>query len=492
MRTSNTRIDYLKRSAAGAVCVVPDVERRKTGIGRETAAVAIVCLGLLCAGVTNGQGPLGREIQSAERAHSEVCPDPPPQTSGSHVFRKAGETFDIPISVADCQPVAFVLHWSNGRNNGSLLNVTFLDSNNQPIYSRGVSVFQTGILEIPFASPDAQPWFAAAAVFSVPATVVIQAVQPFAYPAGISYTVTRRAARMRSRSRETSQAATQPEASTTIQPISVNLPVLDEQVAMKLRTAEGRLLSQGQGSWGATGESVRYKLKELRLPEPRGMEIHGKRQTVEFAYRLTLSGAESRSSQRAGTTPLPSLSKFGLIWLDDAALPAFSLDSQEISTLIYDPSVLRDGAEIAVSNADGSDMYSLVERLKYQPEGQSLTSNVRTNSEREEGTEVVSIRRAVRVIGASRMPLVQIELRTNRPFPPKDSALQLQIGKRFFLNELTGDPTGRTLTLTLTEEIFAELTEGAAIVAFFNKPDRSGFADREVWHFGRLDKSMQR
>lgn len=475
MRISNVRIHLL----AGTGCQASGVGYRINGIGHAAASVALLCFGLLPFSNVFGQEAQGQGIQSPEKAHAQVCPDPPPQTSGSHIFRRLGETFDIPVSVADCQPVALILHWSNGRNNGSLLNVTFLDSNNQPISSQGVSVFQQGVLEVPFASLDAQPWFAAAGVIAVPKTVVIQTVQPFASPAGISYTLTRRAARV---SRSRARAEVQPAAL----PVTARLPVLDAQVAMKLRTAEGRLLLQGQGSWASgNGESVRYKLKEITLPEPREMEIHGRRKTVEFAYRLTIAGAESRGSQPAGTAQVPALSKFGLLWLDDVALPTFSLDSQEISTLIFDRSVLRDGAEISVSNSDGSGMYSLGERLKYQP-------SVQPGKEAEEGNEVVSIRSAVRVIGATRMPLVQIELRTNRPFPPRESALQLQIGKRFFINELTGDYTGRTLTLTLTQEMFAELREGAEIVAFFDKPDRSGFAGRDVWFFGRLDKSRRR
>jgi len=82
-------------------------------------------------------------------------------------------------------------------------------------------------------------------------------------------------------------------------------------------------------------------------------------------------------------------------------------------------------------------------------------------------------------------------LHTNRPFPPREDALQLQIGKRFFLDELTGDFTGRTLTLTLTREMFDELTDGADIVAFFDKPDRSGSAGEAVWCFGKLKKGLQ-
>ena len=353
-----------------------------------------------------------------------------------------------------------------------------------------MSVFQSGRFELPFASLDAQPWFAAGTIVAIPATVVIQTVKPFASPAGLSYTVTRMAARVRSRPRAESQVVAQPTSLSKSEPIFARGPVLDDQVAMKLRTAEGRLLAQGQGSWASgTGEAVRYKLKELKLPEPREMEINGRRETIEFAYRLTISEAAWQSSQQVGTAQLPALSKFGLIWLDDAALPTFSLDSQEVSTLIYDRSVLRDGAQVSVSNSDGSDMRSLAERLKYQPNVQSPTSSVQPGKDREEGNEVVSIRNAVRVIGAARMPLVQIELRTRRPFPLKDSALQLQIGKRFFLNELTGDHTGRTLTLTLTQEMFAELEQGSEIVAFFDKPDRSGFAGPDIWNFGKLDKS---
>lgn len=506
MRISKINIDWSTIEVSPVDCRKAGARCRVAGTGQAAASVGLglLCLGLLCLSSAYGQEIQGQEIQSPEKAHAPVCPDPPPQTSGSHGFRRVGETIDIRISVADCEPIAFVLRWSNGRSNGSSLVVTFLDSMNQPIHSRALSGFLTGTFEFPFASLDSQPWFARGSMVAVPSTIVIQALPPFAPPANISYTLTRKAARVRPRAR----AEVQPVALSKPQPVFSRAPVLDDQVAMKLRTAEGRLLSQGQGSLASgTAELIRYKLEEVALPEPRDMEIHGRRENVEVAYRLTLAGRELRSSQRVGTVRPLSLSKVGLIWLDDAALPAFSTGSEEISTLIYDRSVLRDGAEIAVSGAYGGDIYLLAERLKYQSNVQSPKSSVKTNYESnaqastsnvqsskdgEEGSEVVGIRSAVRVIGATRMPLVQIELRTNRPFPPRDSALQLQIGKRFFLNELTGDHTGRTLTLTLTQQMFAELKQGAEIIAFFDKPDRSGFAGRDVWHFGRLDKGRKR
>jgi hypothetical protein len=68
--------------------------------------------------------------------------------------------------------------------------------------------------------------------------------------------------------------------------------------------------------------------------------------------------------------------------------------------------------------------------------------------------------------------------------------LQLQIGKKVFIEELSGDYTGRKLTLSLTPELFAELKDGDEIVAFFSKPDGNGSADQDVWYFGKLSKTV--
>ena len=388
-----------------------------------------------------------------DKTDAGVCPDPPPQTAGTHRFRQLGEHIEIPITLADCEPVALELSWTNGRNNGSNFNVTFLDNNNRPIYARQISAFMTGVLQFPLTTFDPQPWLGSGSMISIPTTVVIQAVQPFAAPAAISYTVTRKAGRARKR------------------------PALDDSMAMGLRTAPGRLLVKGQSrSPFEAGDPVTFMLEEVALAEPAELELYGRKETVETAFRLTLSGG-------------PSLSRVGLIWIDDAALPVFRRDDASgahvVGALIYDAAVLRDGVSVSVSNSDGSQMYALAERLKLP------ASSPAAQSPPEEGNAVVGIHNAVRVIGATRQPLVQIELRTSRPFPARDTALQLQIGKRFFLNELSGDHSGRTLTLTLTPEMFAELKEGAEIVAFFGKPDRSGFAGDDVWYFGRLEKGRR-
>ena len=98
-----------------------------------------------------------------------------------------------------------------------------------------------------------------------------------------------------------------------------------------------------------------------------------------------------------------------------------------------------------------------------------------------QANEIVQIRSVVRLVGATRIPLVQMELKTSHPFPVREAALHLRIGKKVFMDELSGDYTGRRLTLSLTTGMFEELEDGAEVVAFFEKSD-------DVWSFGNLDK----
>ncbi len=376
----------------------------------------------------------------AEIAKAQECPDPAPQTSGSHLFRHVGETFEIPIALGDCQAIALTLRWSNGRNNGGLLNLTFLDGDDRPLYAKQVSAFMTGVFEFPLV-PVEQQSYGLMSVQSVPALVTVQTAYPFGAPAAFSYTITRANRRPRGRLRG-----------------------IDSRLATSLQTATGRLLSTTSG----------YTLTEVTLPEPRELELSGKRKTVRNAFRILLAPEKVA----AFGNPID------LIWIDDIAVPVFSSGTTS-GALIFDEAVLRNGAEVAVSNLATGRFQSFPERLVYQSRssGGELALS-------EAGNEVVAIKNSARVIGGRRQPLVQMQLRTSRPFPARDSALHLQVGRRLFVDELAGDFTGRTLTLTLTPEMFAELSDGAAIMAYYGKPDGSGSAGNDVWYFGRLNKSV--
>lgn len=85
----------------------------------------------------------------AGAVRAQECPDPAPQTTGLLNFRRLGETLEIPITLGDCQATSITFRWSNGRNNGSLINLTFFDSDDRPLYSNQISAFQTGVIEFP-------------------------------------------------------------------------------------------------------------------------------------------------------------------------------------------------------------------------------------------------------------------------------------------------------------------------------------------------------
>lgn len=164
--------------------------RRFEACQREMGWVAgASLLSLLCSFVAYGQ----------ESKAVIECPDPAPETSGSHNFRRLGETIEIPVTLADCQAVSLELRWSNGRNNGSNFNITFHDTSNRVIYTKQIFGFMTGNFEFPFSSFYTAPYFGSRAMISVPATVTIEAVSPFARPASLSYVLTRSARHPRSK-----------------------------------------------------------------------------------------------------------------------------------------------------------------------------------------------------------------------------------------------------------------------------------------------------
>ena len=375
------------------------------------------------------------------RVLAQECPDPAPQTSGTHSFRRIGETLEIPISLGDCQATSLIVRWSNGRNNGSLIKLTFYDSDDHALYSKQFSTFQTGMREFPLMPVEQQQQYGMMSVSSVPVLVTVQAVYPFGAPAVLHYTIAR-AGRPVGRRRG-----------------------IDSKLASNLQSAPGNALFSASS----------YSLTQLPLPEPRELEVPGRRKTVRNAFRLMLSPATVAAAQNG----------IDLIWIDDIAVPSFR-NGAEVGALIFDEAVLRNGAEISVSDLAANRFQSLAERLNYQARSANRSELAMT----EEGNVVVGIKNVARVIGGRRQPLVQLQLRTERPFPAREKALQLQVGKSLFLDELSGDHTGRNLTLTVTPEMFAELKDGASILAFYGKPDGSSSSGMNVWYFGTLNKSV--
>jgi hypothetical protein len=164
------------------------VKGKREKVTQWSGATLLVLL-LLCINVHGQEKP--RDEKPSDKVNAEACPDPAPETSGSHRFRRLGETIEIPVRLADCQAVSLDLHWANGRNNGSNFRVTFLDNTKRPIFSKHLFGFMTGNFELPFSKFYSRRYFSSRSLITVPESVTIEAVSPFAYPANLSYTVTR-------------------------------------------------------------------------------------------------------------------------------------------------------------------------------------------------------------------------------------------------------------------------------------------------------------
>jgi hypothetical protein len=244
-----------------------------------------------------------------------------------------------------------------------------------------------------------------------------------------------------------------------------------EPAKVNPQVAAGRLVAKGDSNrLIGTDKLVTYKLEEVDLAAPIDLVFRGKSHHLSSVMRLTITS--------------DSIGGAHAIWINDAALTGvFGLGRNAIGVLIYDRSVLADGAEMAVWN--GRELVTLPERLRLPKE---FTATI--DPLVDEGNSIMAMQRGVRISDSVRERIVQIWMRTAREFPTRNAALELQIGKDFFMNELGTGLDGHSLTVIMTASRFEQLRAGADVVAFFIRPDRSGAFGKEIWYFGKLDKSM--
>lgn len=132
---------------------------------------------------------------------------------------------------------------------------------------------------------------------------------------------------------------------------------LNANTMLQLRRMPGRLLAQGSNT-EPTGEvKLRsFILEELNLARAIRVDINGQIVETARAWRLTITGG-----------PFPVRAMPALVWLDDnlAGQGAENPDLSELSVIIFDRALLREGATISVSyDEDDPDRMALPEKLK--------------------------------------------------------------------------------------------------------------------------------
>ncbi len=125
-----------------------------------------------------------------------------------------------------------------------------------------------------------------------------------------------------------------------------------------LRSRPKKLLAKGKNAMPAGLLKLRtYRVEEVALPKAVEVEVRGRNETVQSVILLTIRGG-----------PFPVRALPPVIWIDDVAFEHVqeSQDLRELSTVIYDPSVLREGATISVSyGSDEASRVALPERLTF-------------------------------------------------------------------------------------------------------------------------------
>jgi hypothetical protein len=240
------------------------------------------------------------------------------------------------------------------------------------------------------------------------------------------------------------------------------------------QVVQGKLIAKGDNKNPAGPHKLlTYKLEEVDLPAPIELNVRQRKERFTTALRLTIS---SEAIQGAYA-----------IWLDDFSLPGvFGLGPKAIGTLIYDRSILRDGAVISVQ--DGQGLSSLPDLLKLPPSFKELTK-----PGPQEFNRITGIHSVLRIKGKSRESIVVIEFRALRGLPQGlNDNYYVQIGKRLFSGISCANLTCHSMALQLTAQEFADLRDGDLVAISYgsNIPDHSGGFGARLWYFGLLNKSM--
>lgn len=140
-----------------------------------------------------------------------------------------------------------------------------------------------------------------------------------------------------------------------------NKPSADDTAEMlRLHKMSGKLLARGANQEPTGKLKLRsYILEELTFAKPIQTEIDGQSTEVNRAWRLTIT------SSRFAVRAMPA---FVLIDDNMVGIGVESSDLTQISVIIFDQKLLRDGATISISyERDYTERNELPEKLKFNP-----------------------------------------------------------------------------------------------------------------------------
>jgi hypothetical protein len=124
----------------------------------------------------------------------------------------------------------------------------------------------------------------------------------------------------------------------------------------------GKLVSEAKSN-RAIGELklTGYRVEEIQLPRTMTIQVQGRQEAVDKAWRVTVNGG-----------PFPVRALPAVVWIDDhiAGTGIENETLSQITAIIFDGSLIREGAVISVSYGDNKESRTRVaQRLQLTREG---------------------------------------------------------------------------------------------------------------------------
>jgi len=117
--------------------------------------------------------------------------------------------------------------------------------------------------------------------------------------------------------------------------------VISDSVLANVTKMKGKVISEGRNSQPLGQFNLKtYRVEEVSLQKSVAIEMQGKLVNVDRAWRITVTGG-----------PFPVRALPAVIWIGDVAVGNGVENERltEISVLVFDRSLLREGAAIALS-----------------------------------------------------------------------------------------------------------------------------------------------
>lgn len=239
-----------------------------------------------------------------------------------------------------------------------------------------------------------------------------------------------------------------------------------------LYRAPGELLVKGSNMTPIGPLKVKtYRLEEIKLPQPLQLNIQGRKERIVSAVRLTITGESFPPGNYT-------------IWINDESLDNLSFQRTKLIAVIFDPTILENGASISISRDNAEDPTSrstLPEQLQLPARLQSNRASNYSNA------NTIRIRRIMSSSLQPGKPEVEISVTSDEVFPITNQTLVLQIGDQEIVGgglSPTGDGDLHTMSFTLTADQFGQLKDGDQIKVKYGRGARSGRK------FGALNKSL--